>query len=276
MVSCNPATTGQPLFSLGQHQQQQAEAPSVMVSSLLNPSLNFNTSSCSQDVTRLEEQVQELSQKLCEQTKLAKTIQDEESDNIRTLKNENNLLIEFMEGLDRFYSNWKNNNQSVISDLMNIVESLCDNDKKLTFNENYQCRRCGLPSKHKLKDCPAFELDCFKCGRENHIGTMCLSADEDDTEPTLEFSEDMKKKICHAFERQIGLCPLSVFETERYATYENGVFTVTAKSFEAAGESYDDDDNDNKEFYDATETNDMSRTFFFVPNNCIRKIFSMF
>ena len=63
-----------------------------------------------------------------------------------------------------------------------------------TRTEYKQCGHCGL--KHDRKNCKAYGVECYKCGKRNHYARMCnkeKSKDHSDTKNNRSIREDTKQ-----------------------------------------------------------------------------------
>ena len=63
-----------------------------------------------------------------------------------------------------------------------------------TQTEYKQCGRCGL--KHNRKNCKAYGVECYKCGKCNHHARMCnkeKSTDHPDNKNNRSIREDTKQ-----------------------------------------------------------------------------------
>ena len=67
-----------------------------------------------------------------------------------------------------------------------------------TRTEYKQCGRCGL--KHDRKNCKAYGVECYKCGKRNHHARMCnkeKSKDHPDNKNNCSIREDTKQSPCN-------------------------------------------------------------------------------
>jgi len=118
---------------------------------------------------------------------------EKSTEELNSVKKDFKLLTHFIGELDDFYSIMGIQNQERIQELEVLIDGVCANSKKWIFDENLHCKRCGLTTKHKLKECPAHENYCYKCRKTNHFSFSCHKPKEHRSYvANIRFSEEIK------------------------------------------------------------------------------------
>ena len=107
--------------------------------------------------------------------------------------------------------------------------------KKQTTRPEQTCQQCG--SKHEKRNCKAYGVERFKCGKRNHYARMCSTPD-----PVRTNSESRKQQVRQATENPspswarhapVATANSNRTKADRFATWSKTIQTTRAANREA-------------------------------------------